>query len=116
MQGAKVASAGTSVPVPAAVSEVKPDKAAKEAAKARGDWTIQVGAFDSETEARERLSTVGNSGAKDLLSRANPFTEKIEKGDKAMYRARFAGLEKSQAETVCKTLKRSEIPCMLLRN
>jgi D-alanyl-D-alanine carboxypeptidase len=116
VSGAKVASAGVNVPVPASVSEAKPDKTAKPDAKAHGDWAIQVGAFDNETEARERLNTVGNSGAKDLLSRANPFTERIEKGDKAMYRARFAGLEKSQAETVCKKLKHSEIPCMLLRN
>ena len=60
-------------------------------------------------------ATVQNS-AKDLLGEANPFTERVEKGDKAMFRARFAGLEKSRAETICKNLKRSDIPCMLLRN
>ena len=38
------------------------------------------------------------------------------KGDKPLYRARFAGLEKDQAENACKHLKRSEIPCMLLKN
>jgi D-alanyl-D-alanine carboxypeptidase len=111
-QAIEVASASDSVPIPVAAPDAKPEKAAK----SHGDWTIQVGAFDSETEAHERLSTVGNSNAKELLGRANPLTERVTKGDKTLYRARFAGLEKSQAETVCKNLKRSDIPCMLLRN
>jgi D-alanyl-D-alanine carboxypeptidase len=110
-RGAQVASAGDSVPVTAG----EPTPAPEAAGKPRGPWMIQVGAFDNEIEAKERLTTA-QSKAKDLLGQANPFTERVAKGDKAMYRARFAGLEKDQAETVCKNLKRSEIPCMLLRN
>jgi D-alanyl-D-alanine carboxypeptidase len=105
----KVASAGDSVPVTAAVQEPAPSS------KARGGWMIQVGAFDEESEAKNRLSTC-QSKAKDQLSKADPFTERVAKGDKALYRARFAGLEKDQAEAACKSLKRSEIPCMLLKN
>jgi D-alanyl-D-alanine carboxypeptidase len=104
---AKVASAGNSVPVAAA--------AAEPAAKPRGGWMIQVGAFDDEKEAKERLTTAQDK-AKNQLGKADPFTERTTKGDKAMYRARFAGLDKDQAETACKNLKRSEIPCMLLKN
>ena len=63
----------------------------------------------------QRLTTAQNK-AKDLLGEANPFTERVAKGDKTLFRARFAGLERSQAETACKNLKRSEIPCMLLKN
>ena len=37
-------------------------------------------------------------------------------GEKVLFRARFAGLEKNQAEAACKHLKRSDIPCMLLKN
>jgi D-alanyl-D-alanine carboxypeptidase len=33
-----------------------------------------------------------------------------------MYRARFAGLDKEQAEAACKSLRRGEIPCMTLKN
>ena len=76
---------------------------------------IQVGAFDDEKDAKQRL-TAAQTKAKDQLGQADPFTEKIAKGDKSLYRARFAGLDKSQAETACKSLKRSEIPCMLLKN
>jgi D-alanyl-D-alanine carboxypeptidase len=105
---AQVASAGDTVPVPAA--------AAEPAAKPRaGGWMIQVGAFPDESEAKLRL-TAAQSKAKDQLGQADPFTEKVAKGDKSLYRARFAGMEKEQAETACKHLKRSEIPCMLVKN
>ena len=76
---------------------------------------IQVGAFPDEKEAKQRLAAA-QSKAQDQLGRADPFTERVTKGDKALFRARFAGLDKDQAETACKNLKRSEIPCMLLKN
>ena len=106
---AKIASAGNAMPVPAPVAN------ADAAIKARGGWLIQVGAFDDEKDAKQRLEAA-QSKAKDLLGRADPFTERVAKGDKTMFRARFAGLEKSQAEAACKHLKRSEIPCMLMKN
>jgi D-alanyl-D-alanine carboxypeptidase len=101
--GEQVASAGDSIPVSDA------------AAKTHNGWMIQVGAFDDEHEAKVRLTTA-KTKARNQLDRADPFTEKVEKGDKAMFRARFAGLAKDQAEAACKHLKRSEIPCMLLKN
>ncbi len=105
---AKLASTGDSVPV--ATSAAEP------AAKPRsGGWMIQVGAFPDENEAKQRL-VAAQDKAKDQLGRADPFTERVAKGDKSLYRARFAGLDKDQAETACKQLKRSEIPCMLLKN
>ena len=104
---AKVASVSKSVPVPVA-SAVEP-------AVKRSGWLVQVGAFDDEKDARQRLD-LAQSKAKDLLGRAEPFTEKTNKGEKTMFRARFAGLEKERAEAVCKQLKRNEIPCMFLKN
>jgi D-alanyl-D-alanine carboxypeptidase len=103
----QVASAGDNVPVPATASEP--------AVKPRAGWMIQVGAFPDEKEAKQRLGAA-QSKAKDQLGKADPFTEKIAKGDKSLYRARFAGMEKDQAETACKNLKRSEIPCMVVKN
>jgi D-alanyl-D-alanine carboxypeptidase len=81
----------------------------------RNGWMIQVGAFDQETEAKQRL-TSAQSRAKMLLGAADPFTERVVKGDKALYRARFAGLDKDQAEAACKYLKKNEIACMPLKN
>ena len=105
---AKLASASENVPVAAAL----PEPAAKPRS---GGWMIQVGAFPEENEAKQRL-TAAQEKAKAQLGRADPFTERTTKGDKALFRARFAGLDKDQAETACKHLKRSEIPCMLLKN
>ncbi len=90
--------------------------AAEPAAKSRsGGWMIQVGAFDDEKEAKQRL-VAAQGKAKDQLGQADPFTERVAKGDKSLYRARFAGLDKDQAQTACRHLKRNEIPCMLLKN
>jgi D-alanyl-D-alanine carboxypeptidase len=84
-------------------------------AKTRNGWMIQVGAFPEEKSAKERLSTA-QSKAKEQLGEAEPFTEKIAKGDRSLFRARFAGLDRPQAEAACKNLKRSEIPCLLVKN
>ncbi len=104
----RLASASENVPV----TTVLPEPTAKPRG---GGWMIQVGAFPEESEARQRL-TAAQEKAMDQLGQADPFTEKTTKGDKALFRARFAGLGKDQAETACKNLKRNEIPCMLLKN
>jgi D-alanyl-D-alanine carboxypeptidase len=79
-------------------------------------WIIQVGALESETEARERIEAA-RSQARGLLSKADPFTEPVvSKGDKKLFRARFAGLDRDQAEAVCRALKHSEISCITVRN
>jgi D-alanyl-D-alanine carboxypeptidase len=79
-------------------------------------WIIQVGALESESEARQRIE-VARDQARGLLSKADPFTEPVvAKGDRKLYRARFAGLDGDQAEAVCRTLKRSDISCFTIRN
>jgi D-alanyl-D-alanine carboxypeptidase len=84
-------------------------------AHSHGGWLIQIGAFDDEGEAKQRLSSAqikvhGPLAAKD------PFTERVQKGDKALYRARFAGFDKSTAEAACRALKRSDFECMALKD
>ncbi len=85
------------------------------AAKTHGSYMIQVGAFDNEGDAKQRLAAA-KVKAKRQLGKADPFTERVAKGDKSLFRARFAGLDKRQAEVACRHLKRSDIPCMLLKN
>jgi D-alanyl-D-alanine carboxypeptidase len=85
-------------------------------AAARVGWMVQVGALESEGEARERIEAARNQ-ARGLLAKADPFTEPVvAKGDRKLFRARFAGLDHDQAEAVCRTLKRSEISCIAVRN
>jgi D-alanyl-D-alanine carboxypeptidase len=82
---------------------------------AHGGWLIQIGAFDDEDQAKQHLSAaqIKLSAA---LKAADPFTERIQKGDKALYRARFAGFDRSTAEAACKQLKRSDFECMALKD
>jgi D-alanyl-D-alanine carboxypeptidase len=83
---------------------------------ARTGWIIQVGALESEGEARQRIDAA-RSQARGLLANADPFTEPVvSKGDRKLFRARFAGLDRDQAEAVCRTLKRSDISCITVKN
>jgi D-alanyl-D-alanine carboxypeptidase len=96
-----------------------PESAANHAAPpappVHSGWIIQVGAFDAEREARERLNAVqAKVGQK--LKHASPFTEAVVAGDKTFYRARFAGVQKDEAEAICRQLKRNDIACMTIRN
>jgi D-alanyl-D-alanine carboxypeptidase len=85
-------------------------------ATAHTGWIVQVGALESEDEARQRIEAARNQ-ARGLLAKADPFTEPVvAKGDRKLFRARFAGLDRDQAEAVCRTLKRSDISCIAVRN
>ncbi|MEA2886878.1 MAG: D-alanyl-D-alanine carboxypeptidase [Bradyrhizobium sp.] len=82
----------------------------------RTGWIIQVGALETEGEARLRLEAA-RSQARGMLGKADPFTEPVvAKGEKKLFRARFAGLGRDEAEAVCRTLKRSDISCITVRN
>jgi len=84
-------------------------------AVAHSGWIIQVGALESETEAKHRLDAArGSAGS--LLGNADPFTEPVSKGGKNYYRARFAGLDKDRAEAACRALKHSDISCIAIKN
>jgi D-alanyl-D-alanine carboxypeptidase len=92
--------------------------AAKPAAPAvvRTGWIVQVGALESESEAKQRID-LARTKASALLSKADPFTETtVSKDNRTLYRARFAGLDRDSAEAVCRTLKRADISCMTVRN
>jgi D-alanyl-D-alanine carboxypeptidase len=81
----------------------------------RGGWLIQVGAFPEEEKAKERLREAQMLG-KNIVAKANPFTEKVMKGKQEMYRARFAGFDQTTAEAACHYFKRNDIACMAMKN
>jgi D-alanyl-D-alanine carboxypeptidase len=80
----------------------------------RRGWAIQIGAFEDEGEAKERLNAAQSKAAK-ILDKADPYTERTVKGDKTYYRARFAGFDRDHAIAACRMLKRSDIVCMPLK-
>jgi len=94
-----------------------PTLAPPQAAKPRpkGGWIVQVGAFPDEDEAKRKLGMVKIKALK-LLSDADPFTEPTVKDGTTYYRARFAGLNKDQAEAVCSYLKRNDVECVAIKN
>jgi D-alanyl-D-alanine carboxypeptidase len=81
---------------------------------ARSGWAIQIGAFEEEAEAKQRLSAA-QAKAASLLKKADPYTERTTKGEKTYYRARFAGFDRDEAQAACRQLKRSDIVCMALK-
>jgi len=128
----QVASAGPTIPVaapapaPIQVASAAPTISGAAAAPAEAaapsaprkvhtGWIIQVGAFEAEREAKDRLSSA-QSKAKHLLARADAFTETVVKDNQTFFRARFAGFEKDEAEAACKYLKRYDFACMTLKN
>jgi D-alanyl-D-alanine carboxypeptidase len=91
------------------------EQAIQQQLHAPGRWLIQIGAFDSEAEAKQHLSEVQRQ-ASTVLGAADPFTEGVQRGDKLLFRARFAGFDKESAEIACKELKRGHFECMALKN
>ncbi|UPK24378.1 D-alanyl-D-alanine carboxypeptidase [Bradyrhizobium sp. 195] len=113
--------ANAAAPAPAAPKLASADpmpvqmSATTKPAVTHSGWIVQVGALESENEAQHRIDAA-RSSARGLLSKADPFTEVVAKDNRKLYRARFAGLERDQAEAVCRTLKRAEISCITVRN
>jgi hypothetical protein len=75
-------------------------------------WIVQVGALESEAEARERLRTA-RQYAQPLLDNAREYIETVDKGPKRLYRARFA-LGSDMAQGVCAALKKANVPCVAI--
>jgi D-alanyl-D-alanine carboxypeptidase len=103
-------------PTPRPQPQVVPQNGAVKPLAVHSGWIVQVGALESESEALQRIDAARNQ-AHGLLAKADPFTEPVvAKGDRKLFRARFAGLDRDQAEAVCRALKRSDISCITVRN
>jgi D-alanyl-D-alanine carboxypeptidase len=76
-----------------------------------GGWIIQVGAYEDESEAKQKLGDAKGKVAQ-LLHKAEAYIERTVKGAKTYYRARFAGFDRDGAEAACKRLKRDDVACM----
>jgi D-alanyl-D-alanine carboxypeptidase len=101
--------------VSSAHDESQPAAAARAKSVVRTGWMIQVGAFQAEQEAKQRLSAIQTKASK-IVDGTDPFTESVEKGGSTLYRARFAGFNKDKAEAACKVLKRDGVECVTIRN
>jgi D-alanyl-D-alanine carboxypeptidase len=114
MQPAQIEPAPIETHIAAANAQTLPAYSAPPA-HAHSGWLIQIGAFDDEDQARQHLSAAQIKVHAPLAAK-DPFTERVQKGDKALYRARFAGFDKLTAEAACRALKRSDFECMPLKD
>ena len=55
------------------------------------------------------------SRASDLLDGHLPFTTSFTKDNSEWYRARFAGFSKGNAQSVCESLKKMSVDCVVMR-
>jgi D-alanyl-D-alanine carboxypeptidase len=124
VEEAKASPAASAPPVaPASAATIVIAKATAEVpalsnAVARGpgsDWMVQVGALETQKDAADRIASARAKAAK-FLGKAKSFTEPIVKADVRLWRARFAGMSKDDAEAACKTLKSAKIVCIALKN
>jgi D-alanyl-D-alanine carboxypeptidase len=76
---------------------------------------IQIGAYGGEDEARQHL-TEAKLKLHAALASADPFTERVQKGDTKWYRARFAGFDRATAEAACRQLKRNDFACITVKD
>ena len=75
---------------------------------------MQIGVYESPTEA-ERAMAAAKSKAGGVLDESATLAVPITKGDKQLYRARFAGFDSASATTACNELRRNGLDCFVAR-
>lgn len=103
----------------AAVTTAQPEPvttgSANRNAANRTGFVIQLGASDSEGKARAILDQA-KAKNRTILADASAFTEKVQKGDSTLFRARFGGFDDTkEASAACGALKRSGFSCFVQR-
>jgi D-alanyl-D-alanine carboxypeptidase len=83
--------------------------------KAEGNYGIQVGAY-SKYNAAQKAAQTATKAEPQLLAEARIIidTQKMNNGSK-LYRARVAGLSKTDAQTACRNLKAKRTDCLVLK-
>jgi D-alanyl-D-alanine carboxypeptidase len=83
--------------------------------KPDGDYGIQVGAY-SKYNAAQKAAQTATTAEPRLLADARVIidTQKMNNGSK-LYRARVAGLSKTDAQTACRNLKAKRTDCLVLK-
>ena len=79
-----------------------------------GDWAVQIGAYRNLRQAEDILEKA-KALQSPQLSRAAPVVNRRNAGGRPIYRARFQGLAKGQAENACRSLSRRGIACFAVK-
>ncbi|MFN0263860.1 serine hydrolase [Tepidamorphus sp. 3E244] len=84
-------------------------------ARVNGDYAIQIGAVPDEQAAR-KLIALAQLRAGELLAGRSPFTQTVDKNGATLWRARFAGFDRSGAKDACKALQEKDFGCFPIRH
>lgn len=76
-------------------------------------WGIQVGAYDTSSNARAALGMAEMTGA-NVLQKAEPVVTRVSVNGGVMYRARFVGLQHNEAVNACSRLSGGPTGCVIL--
>lgn len=96
-------------------AQAEPITTASTQRSAKSGFVIQLGASDDERKARAILDNAKTKN-RNVLGEAKAFTEKVQKGDATLWRARFAGFDDNkEAASACSALKRSGFACFVQR-
>lgn len=78
-------------------------------------WVIQLGAMDDEDKAKSMLSDARSRTS--ALSRAAPYTVRVNHAGATLFRARFSGFsEQNSAQDACNALKKNGFNCFATRS
>ena len=100
-------------PVAATAPSPSPAKTLVAASAVDGAWGIQVGSYESVTAAgiAIRRASVRAPQLNDARATLTPRAD----GRSTLYRARFLGLYKNDANRACKALRAAPMPCTVIR-
>jgi D-alanyl-D-alanine carboxypeptidase len=113
-QGTQLVTA-TTVPQPQLMQPIVQPEGTRNAQATRGDYSIQIGAVPNENSAH-KLIALAQLKVGQVLADADPFTQVIDKNGTQLWRARFAGFDRSRAVNACAALKKKDFGCFPVRN
>ncbi|WP_035487158.1 D-alanyl-D-alanine carboxypeptidase [Geminicoccus roseus] len=82
--------------------------------KAMGRYSVQVGAFSSESAARRQVQKVAGDVA--TKQRGNPTVIASSRKGKKIFLARLVGYDQAKAKNACKAIKRQGHDCLVVRS
>jgi cell division protein FtsN len=97
--------------IPAAMADTPPPPPRESPAHA--GWAIQVGAYDTSSNARAALG-IAELSAVQMLENGHPLVESVYLAGRIRYRARVVGLPHDDAVNACDRLSSGPTGCMIL--
>lgn len=106
--------AGNEPPAPRPLAALAPEKSNAPAARARGPFEIQIGAFGDAAEAERRMAAA-RERAGGILDSYRSVAMPVQSGASKLYRARFRGFDATAANDTCSRLRSLKIDCFVIK-